>query len=336
MAQQTEEESLRPEMLTESYFRSVTSKPTVSGLSTSSILKNNRQNVSLATVFLCPDQSCKLKLPSRATLLTHFKMCHTREISAEEQDQEEQDQLKTDDPLEYESDPDDPPGGKAGSKARKKQVKSSPDEAKTYDCPDCGVKVTRKYHLLRHIKAVHEKEKFWQCDSCDYKTNNQACFKKHKQSKHDGGGDCDIRYSLEFLQNLPPGVKEEDLNCVCTWCAFRSNKYSIVKKHIEIHHERKKHYSCKECLFVGENVDDYAAHYHAFHKTDSYPHACTDCTFRLVEKTGRSLGTLNVLNYNPPGAPINTISRPITLKCTVNKGCMFANLVITRAMMSTI
>ena len=278
----------------------------MSGLSASSILKNSRQNVSLATVFLCPDQSCKLKLPSRATLLTHFKMCHTREISAEEE--EEPHQHQTEDSLDYETDPDDPQleAGKAGIKARKnyicsecghvaansqshkKHMKSCHDEVKTYDCPDCGVKVTRKYHLLRHIKAVHEKEKFWQCDSCDYKTNNQACFKKHKQSKHDGGGDCDIRYSLEFLQNLPPGVKEEDLNCVCTWCAFRSNKYSIVKKHIEIHHERKKHYSCKECLFVGENVDDYAEHYHAFHKTDSYPHACTDCTFRLVEKTGRS------------------------------------------------
>merc|ERR1719219_1449535 len=79
--------------------RSVTSKPTVSGLSASSILKNSRQNVSLATVFLCPDQSCKLKLPSRATLLTHFKMCHTREISAEE---EEEDQHQTEDSLDYE------------------------------------------------------------------------------------------------------------------------------------------------------------------------------------------------------------------------------------------
>ena len=261
--------------------------PKVSGLSASAILNNSQQNVSLATVFLCPDQNCKLKLPSRATLLTHFKMCHTRDITAEEE--------KFSRPEDYESDPDDPkPRVKARKKyicsdcghtsatanSHKKHMKSCHEEAKTYDCPDCGVKVTRKYHLLRHIKAVHEKEKFWQCDSCDYKTNNQACYKKHKQSKHDGGGDCDIRYSLDYLLNLPPGVKEEDLNCVCTWCAFRSNKYSIVKKHIEIHHERKKHYSCKECLFVGESVDEYAAHYHAFHKTDSYPHACTDCSFR--------------------------------------------------------
>ena len=145
----------------------------MSGLSASSILKNSRQNVSLATVFLCPDQSCKLKLPSRATLLTHFKMCHTREISAEEE-AEGQHKHQTEDTLDYETDPDDPQleGGKAGagkgrkkyicsecgnvsanSQSHKKHMKSCHEEVKTYDCPDCGVKVTRKYHLLRHIKV---------------------------------------------------------------------------------------------------------------------------------------------------------------------------------------
>ena len=167
-------------LVSEGCFRSVTSKPTVSGLSASSILKNSHQNVSLATVFLCPDQSCKLKLPSRATLLTHFKMCHTREITEEE---ERQGQEQTTGPLDYESDPDDPKPTvrarkeyvcnecgyvSATSNSHKKHMKSCHDETKTYDCPDCGVKVTRKYHLLRHIKAVHEKEKFWQCDSCEY------------------------------------------------------------------------------------------------------------------------------------------------------------------------
>ena len=50
---------------------------------------------------------------------------------------------------------------------------------------------------FRRVKAVHQKEKFWQCESCDYKTNNQVCYKKHKQSKHEGGGDCDLQYSVE-------------------------------------------------------------------------------------------------------------------------------------------
>jgi len=165
----------------------------------------------------------------------------------------------------------------------KKHVKEVHEEVKQYHCTQCGIKVSRKYHLIRHIKAVHHKEKFWRCEDCDYKTNNQVCFKKHKQNKHEGG-DCDSLYSVDSLQNLPKGLTEADLKCVCTWCVFKSNKYSVVKKHIEIHHERKKHYPCKECVFVGQSVDDYAEHYHTFHKTDSYPHACTDCSFKCTNK----------------------------------------------------
>ena len=43
-----------------------------------------------------------------------------------------------------------------------------------------------------------------------------------------------------------------------------------MKKHIEIHHERKHHYPCKECVFVGQSVDDYAEHYHTFHKVSAF------------------------------------------------------------------
>ena len=65
------------------------------------------------------------------------------------------------------------------------------EEQKTYQCTECNIKVSRKYHLATHIKvfekeiivpdkpecffqAVHQKEKFWQCEDCDYKTNNQV------------------------------------------------------------------------------------------------------------------------------------------------------------------
>jgi hypothetical protein len=42
------------------------------------------------------------------------------------------------------------------------------------------------------------------------------------------------------------------LQCVCTWCEFKSNKYSMIKKHVEIFHEKKNSYSCKECVFIGK------------------------------------------------------------------------------------
>eukprot|EP00092_Neocalanus_flemingeri_P015216 GFUD01016439.1.p1 GENE.GFUD01016439.1~~GFUD01016439.1.p1 ORF type:complete len:543 (+),score=126.92 GFUD01016439.1:40-1668(+) len=304
------------------------SKPSVSGLNVAggSVNFAKKHHHDLQTVFLCPEQNCKLKLPSRSSLVTHVKMCH-KERDAEADMEQGDDFLSDENNL-----PDGVEGltedsdlertdleeisdnrvkvskshkvksikaarklkmfechycgfiTDSGAATLRKHVKEVHEEIKQYHCTECGIKVSRKYHLIRHIKAVHHKEKFWQCEDCDYKTNNQVCFKKHKQNKHEGGGDCDSKYSVESLQCLPGGLTEADLKCVCTWCVFKSNKYSVVKKHIEIHHERKKHYPCKECVFVGQNVDDYAEHYHTFHKTDSYPHACTDCSFKCTNK----------------------------------------------------
>jgi len=303
------------------------SKPSVSGLNVAGGSSSIAKKPEMQTVFLCPDHNCKLKLPSRSTLLTHVKMCHKE--TDHEADIDQGDDFMSDENIVPDSvegltedsdlertDLEDISDNKVkvnksargknskasarkvkifechycgfvtdhGAAALKKHVKEVHEEIKQYHCTECGIKVSRKYHLIRHIKAVHHKEKFWQCEDCDYKTNNQVCFKKHKLNKHEGGGDCDTQYSVEALQSLPRGLTEADLKCVCTWCVFKSNKYSVVKKHIEIHHERKKHYPCKECVFVGQSVDDYAEHYHTFHKTDSYPHACTDCSFKCTNK----------------------------------------------------
>ena len=288
--------------------RSDTSKPSISGLKVSSvqgISKTILKKPSSGNVFLCPDPSCKLRLPSKSSLKTHIIMCHTRgkdvKVIKEDIENNEEDCMGDDLDIDDVSDSEGETvmiknkSGIAKVKIKecsicsyiaknaadlKRHIKSIHEEAKTYQCKECNITVTRKYHLLRHIKAVHERERFWQCESCEYKTNNFSCFKKHKHNKHVSGGDCDIKYSVDYLQNLPPGVKEADLKCVCTWCPFKSAQYKVVKKHIEIHHERKKHFPCKECVFVGESVDDYAKHYTEFHKTDDYPHACTDCTFK--------------------------------------------------------
>ena len=284
-------------------FRSDISKPSILGISAAQITPKKSSvkrsastiTVPMETVFLCPDVSCKLKLPSQATLLTHMKMCHSSEdannksgsMKYEELSDEEENLLVNDESV---------PAKKmriqecsiCNYKARssaelKRHLKAEHLEQKSFACPECNIVVSRKYHLIRHIKAVHEHERFWQCETCDYKTNNFGCYKKHKHNKPNSG-DCDLQYSVESMQKLPPGVTEADLKCVCTWCAFKSQRYSTVKKHIEIYHEKTKSYPCKECLFVAENVDDYAKHFNDYHKTDDYPHSCTDCNFKCTNK----------------------------------------------------
>ena len=54
----------------------------------------------------------------------------------------------------------------SGAVSLRKHVKEVREEIKKYHCTECGIKVSRKYHLIRHIKAVHHKEKFWRCEDC--------------------------------------------------------------------------------------------------------------------------------------------------------------------------
>lgn len=283
--------------------RSDFSKPSILGISVASITPKKspvKRSASITpipmeTVFLCPDVNCKLKLPSQATLLTHMKMCHSAEDVKIGDESMMSEELSDEDDNLHEHDQSVPVkkvriqecsicNYKAKSSAElKRHLKAEHLEQKSFACPECNIVVSRKYHLIRHIKAVHENERFWQCETCDYKTNNFGCYKKHKHSKPNSG-DCDLQYSVESMQKLPPGITEADLKCVCTWCAFKSQRYSTVKKHIEIYHERTKSYPCKECLFVAENVDDYAKHFNDYHKTDDYPHSCTDCNFKCTNK----------------------------------------------------
>ena len=289
------------------HFRSDISKPSILGISAAALTPKKGSvkrsssilPIPMETVFLCPDINCKLKLPSQATLLTHMKMCHSSDDSTngheDENIKDDEDLSDEDDNLLMKEEERVPLrkvriqecsicNYKAKSSAElKRHLKAEHLEQKSFTCPECNIVVSRKYHLVRHIKAVHEHERFWQCETCDYKTNNFGCYKKHKHNKPNSG-DCDLQYSVEAMQNLPPGTTEADLKCVCTWCAFKSKRYSTVKKHIEIYHEKTKSYPCKECLFVAENVDDYAKHFNDYHKTDDYPHSCTDCNFKCTNK----------------------------------------------------
>jgi len=276
--------------------RSDESKPAISGLPqkpTVSIISSN-----VGAVFLCPDVNCKLRLPSRNALLTHVEMCHSKVVTGtteKKNNKNEVEDLEDDDVITIKH-----KSGVSKFKIRECIIcsylaKNEADlkrhtreiHAKKFPkikCDQCDATFDKKIQFLRHRKMAHENVKIHACDSCDFKTNNINSMKKHKYNKHIAGGDSDIKYSVDYLNNLPPGVKEEDLKCLCTWCPFKSNQYKVVKKHIEIHHEKKNHYPCKECYYVAENVEDYAKHYMEFHKTDSYPHACTDCSFRCTNK----------------------------------------------------
>ena len=56
---------------------------------------------------------------------------------------------------------------------------------KEYLCSQCEYKATQKGTLGRHIKSVHEGQKF-QCPQCEYKTTWKGQLQIHIKSIHEG------------------------------------------------------------------------------------------------------------------------------------------------------
>ena len=52
-------------------------------------------------------------------------------------------------------------------------------------CKQCDYKPTRKEHLLRHIKSIHEGVKF-PCEQCNYKATHRVNLLAHIKSAHEG------------------------------------------------------------------------------------------------------------------------------------------------------
>ena len=56
---------------------------------------------------------------------------------------------------------------------------------RTHQCQQCEFETTQKGNLQRHIKSVHDGQKF-PCPQCEYKATQKGDLKKHNKSVHAG------------------------------------------------------------------------------------------------------------------------------------------------------
>jgi len=264
----------------------------------------NDQSVMLGSepvnlVYVCAEENCGERLSSKWELLEHTNSCHATEEKFEFVDQEntlfiseERDWKARDAKSEYLEcmNCDFYSSTMEGMKLHiETEHNQDPDESRPYlsyvrkkrafRCPECDLVFERKFHLARHIKLCHQ-HVVHRCQNCTYTTSSLLNFKKH-QLKNCRATRVETEKDIYSESSVEKGI---NYKCVCTWCEYKSNKYSHVKKHIELYHETKQHFPCKECVFVGATVDDYAQHFNSFHKMDHYRHACTDCSFKCTNR----------------------------------------------------
>merc|ERR1711994_578873 len=94
-------------------------------------------------------------------------------------------------------------------------------DAKFTECPECEKEFSKKCHMLRHYRSVHEGIKY-SCDQCDYQATQSGDLQTHIQSVHEG-----IKYP-------------------CSHCNHQFTDRSSLRRHIHSKHEGIK-YPCNQC-----------------------------------------------------------------------------------------
>ena len=107
----------------------------------------------------------------------------------------------------------------------KKKIKTG-DAFKAHPCPHCEVRCTRKDHLTRHIKTVHERQRFDKCPICQKTFCQPYRLKDHIENFHEG---------------------KKSFECPREGCDKTFSCQQKISKHIERVHEGKRPFSCDIC-----------------------------------------------------------------------------------------
>lgn len=101
---------------------------------------------------------------------------------------------------------------------------SSKPEQNNYICPQCGFSFISQQTLDEHIKTSH-KSKLFQCEKCDFSTDNLELYKTHFESEHQGIK----RKSMDDNDNDSQS-KKLNLNESCETCGNNGEDLVVENK----------------------------------------------------------------------------------------------------------
>jgi KRAB domain-containing zinc finger protein len=160
--------------------------------------------------------------------------------------------------------------------------------SKIFACVDCGFKAINQKDLKKHNVEVHEKilEKGEQrsCPLCEYQTEwGKSHLDRHIRAIHDRIKDfqcpfCEVSCSQKG--NLRLHIDQVHKNIrkyTCNQCDYKSNFKNDVAKHKKSVHEKTKDISCPSCNFTTTLKSYLNIHMKTLHGESRKEHLCTHC-----------------------------------------------------------
>ena len=96
-----------------------------------------------------------------------------------------------------------------------------------YGCDTCDFQSKMKWNVKNHIKRVHQKQRDFHCDHCDYTCFSSSDFMKHNKSMH--------------MQMLYGNVEKQH---ECLTCRMTTKTTGLLQAHVDQVHNLNKPFKC--------------------------------------------------------------------------------------------
>ncbi|CAL4064324.1 unnamed protein product [Meganyctiphanes norvegica] len=161
---------------------------------------------------------------------------------------------------------------------------------KKFECNICNYKCKRAEYLRNHMSRKHSKKKRFECTQCEYSCFYSSNLRKHLQI-HDPSQQveyecprCDYKNKLknrikEHIMKVHEGIQIEKRH-QCPLCPFKGRDPYVLRNHILVH-TGEKPYECGECDFKCSNKNQLRRHTRK-HTGETFN--CTLCDFQTVDK----------------------------------------------------
>ena len=176
----------------------------------------------------------------------------------------------------------------------KKKIKQEPNEEceannkEMYKCECCDYTSTRKSCIVKHMVLRHKELDPYKCSKCDYYSEEKRQMIRHVKEVHNTDKiqcpKCEIKIAPENLKKHIKRIHDRIYPFLCNTCGFKAVTNSVLKNHVAVVHEGKRHV-CFICGLGVTSPTNLKKHISAVHEGKK-PYKCELCEYHCSEQSG--------------------------------------------------
>ncbi|XP_072383248.1 uncharacterized protein [Diabrotica undecimpunctata] len=124
-----------------------------------------------------------------------------------------------------------------------------------FKCPHCTHVTNRPYAINKHINTMHTKSVWFMCETCNYKSTDKSCLRRHVRKNHENPDPikqypchiCDMVITNKYNFRRHLLKHDEAISYDCEFCSYNCKDKSNFRKHLFTH--SPKLLPCSFCAY---------------------------------------------------------------------------------------